>query len=266
MTDRDPVITGIGRVEVRDQPAGAVEARLRGFLPGDTLRRLSRYTALALAALKEAVDAAGLMPGDRTGVLIATTWGPIDCTLRYYRDLIAGGPRQVSPLLFPNTAASTALGWVARIFAARGPSCVMSGGNPVEQACQWVLAGRVESLLLGEVEVGAPAGPGEVDFSQGAAAGLVIEAAGHARRRSARAVARVLESTCRAGDAGVAAAGDDEPRRRVEAPFTSHCLEVTRAVAALGTRGRGEGRDPAVVATFDPIGGMWSGTVLGGLP
>lgn len=241
----------------------ALKAGLRRWIDGDALRRMDQFSRLGAAVTRRVLDSAGLQPDERTGIVFGTVWGPIDSTVRYYVTLAEQGPGQASPLLLPNTAASSLLGRLARIFGARGPSCMMSGGNPVETACGFLTFGQADAMVVGEIEVGAR--PPE-DNSQrftinpagGTAAAIVLETTDHHRQRQGRFLARVAQAS-----AGFALANGNQCAAILDLTTGSHCSRLVATLAALA--GRPAVADRTVeVTTVDHCSGLWSRTRLEG--
>ncbi|WP_345109322.1 beta-ketoacyl-[acyl-carrier-protein] synthase family protein [Streptomyces drozdowiczii] len=198
--------------------------------------RMARFVKMALVAARRAVADAGLRPeswdGARVGVVLGVGVGGVSVLVDNVRRLDASGPQAVSPLLAPMMMPNAAAGEIAVDLRAYGPSLApatacASGATALATAhdllaagrCDVVVAGGAESVLtplvvaafaqLGALSTrtGDPAGasrpfaPDRDGFVLGeGAAVLVLERAGHATARGARARA-VLAGSGSATDA-----------------------------------------------------------------
>ncbi|MFE6764861.1 beta-ketoacyl-[acyl-carrier-protein] synthase family protein [Streptomyces sp. NPDC057689] len=185
--------------------------------------RMARFVKMALVAARRAVADAGLRPeswdGGRVGVVLGVGVGGVSVLVDNVRRLDASGPQAVSPLLAPMMMPNAAAGEIAVDLGAYGPSLApatacASGATALATAhdllaagrCDIVVAGGAESVLtplvvaafaqLGALSTrtGDPAGasrpfaPDRDGFVLGEGAGvLVLERAGHAAARGARA-------------------------------------------------------------------------------
>ncbi|MFJ2110817.1 beta-ketoacyl-[acyl-carrier-protein] synthase family protein [Streptomyces sp. NPDC087850] len=131
---------------------------------GRSVWRMARFVKLALIAARQAVDDAGLSPGDwdggRVGVVLGVGVGGVSVLVDNALRLHAEGPQAVSPLLVPMMIPNAAAGEVAIALGARGPSLApatacASGATAialardllVSGACDVVVAGGAESVL-----------------------------------------------------------------------------------------------------------------------
>lgn len=221
--------------------------------------RMARFVKMALVAARRAVADAGLRPeswdGGRVGVVLGVGVGGVSVLVDNVRRLDASGPQAVSPLLAPMMMPNAAAGEIAVDLRAYGPSLApatacASGATALATAhdllaagrCDIVVAGGAESVLtplvvaafaqLGALSTrtGDPAGasrpfaPDRDGFVLGeGAAVLVLERAGHAAARGARARA-VLAGSGSATDAHHPTAPDPAgrgARRAAEAALES---------------------------------------------
>jgi 3-oxoacyl-[acyl-carrier-protein] synthase II len=96
------------------------------FLDKKDVKKMDIFIQFALAASQFAVDDAALSvtPGmsDRVGVFIASGIGGFTTIEREHRELLAGGPRRISPFFIPASIINLAAGQVSIRFGARGPN------------------------------------------------------------------------------------------------------------------------------------------------
>ena len=213
-----------------------IAAEVKGFRAADHMdakmaRRMSRFTHLAMAASKEALDSAGIDPAamgpeerDRVGVVINTGGGGIEQVVE--GTLVRGsrGPRFVSPFAIPGLSGSMAACMVSMEYGLTGPvmtqvaacaTSVIAFHDALrliaEGECDVVLTGGTEAPIL-EVGVAALGNMGALSkrnddptrasrpfdrdrdgFVLGEGAGVVIvESLAHALARGATPLAEVL--------------------------------------------------------------------------
>ncbi len=205
--------------------------------PADVLervkaRRMDRSGQLAMVAAMEAWADSGLVPEDpdahavspeRLGVAIASGIGGVQTLLSNYDNLLAKGPRRVSPvaipMLMPNSAAAqVGLAVGARAGVHTPVSACASGNESIAMALDMIRAGRADVVIAGGTEAAVhplpmaafgqmmalsrrnddpeaasrPWDRGRDGFVLGeGAAVLVLESAEHAQRRGARVYAEV---------------------------------------------------------------------------
>jgi 3-oxoacyl-[acyl-carrier-protein] synthase II len=164
----------------------------------------------------------GLVDLDRVGVVLGSGIGGAESWQEEYPRYLERGPRRVSPMFIPKMLSNTAAGTVAMRAGARGPNLTVNtacaaGASAVHLARDLVASGSADVVLAGGVEAGitglsisafaqmgalsrnedpaAASRPFDIDrdgFVMGEGAGvLVVESAEHARRRGARALARI---------------------------------------------------------------------------
>jgi 3-oxoacyl-[acyl-carrier-protein] synthase II len=96
------------------------------FIEKKELKKMGRFIHLALAAADEAMKASGLEVtpeiSERVGVHIGSGIGGFDVIEREHRNLIAGGPRRISPFFIPAAIVNLAAGHVSIRYHARGPN------------------------------------------------------------------------------------------------------------------------------------------------
>ncbi len=131
------------------------------LLGAKEVRRMDRFTQLAVAATLEAVSHANLSIDDsnrdKIGVLIGTGIGGIgtlsEQTLAYHEK----GPERVSPFLVPMMIADNAAGSVAIRLGVRGPNAAYvtacaTGSNAVGEGAEVIRRDAAEIMLVGGSE------------------------------------------------------------------------------------------------------------------
>ncbi len=126
-------------------------------------RRMDRFTQMAVAASKEALDDSELQitpeSSWRVGVLIGTGIGGISTIETEMRQLVLKGPDRISPFLVPMMLPDTAPGQVAIQFGLRGPnlcaaSACATGANAIGEAVEWIRRDAADVVLAGSTEAG----------------------------------------------------------------------------------------------------------------
>ena len=158
-------VSGVGPITLFDASDLLVRiaAEVKRFNPAEHMeareaRRQDRFEQLADAASQEAVEQSGLQIGQdnaaRVAVIISSATGGIGSLEHGIMDMIAEGPRRVTPFLIPMYMSNGAAGLVAIHFGAKGPafsvaSACASGADGIGQAWGLIRAGVVDSALAG---------------------------------------------------------------------------------------------------------------------
>jgi 3-oxoacyl-[acyl-carrier-protein] synthase II len=227
-------VSGVARIASYDPSDEDVQiaAEVKGFEPGDWMdfkaaRRMARFSQLAVAAARQAIDASGLEIGDGNrddiAVVVNTGGGGLDAVADGQRTFLERGGARVSPFMVPMLSASMAACQISIQNQIRGPvvtsvAACASGVQAFIEAqrliehgdADVVIAGGTESAIM-PVSFAALANMGALSkrnddpkaasrpfdanrdgFVFGEAAGImVIESAEHADRRGAPALAEV---------------------------------------------------------------------------
>jgi 3-oxoacyl-[acyl-carrier-protein] synthase II len=158
---------GIGPVTLCD--ASDIESRIAGEVTGfdplnyvdrKEMRRMDRFTHLAIAASGEALAQSGLEiepVRDEVGVMIGSGIGGLATLEEEFKTLFERGPGRVSPFLVPSFIPDMAAGQVSIRFGARGPnyntvSACASGADAVGSAHEAIRRGDAVAMLAGGSE------------------------------------------------------------------------------------------------------------------
>jgi len=162
--------SGIGPVTHFD--ASGFETRfageVKGFDPAAHLgrkdvRRLDRYTQLAMVAAGQALKDSGLKitPENtlRVAVIIGSGVGGVSTIVNEVHVLRDRGANRISPFLVPMMLQDTAPGMVAITYGIRGPnmsvvSACATGTNVIGEATEMIRYGRVDAAVAGSSEAG----------------------------------------------------------------------------------------------------------------
>jgi len=160
--------SGISLIESFD--AGAYPVRFGGeikdfditkYVDQREAKRMDRFTQLAVAAAKGAVEDSGLdfsrEDGFRVGVIVGTGIGGIKEIEEQHLRLLAKGPRKVSPFCVPRLMGNAASGNIAIMYNLQGPNiCVVSacasGSHAIGEAYCNIVAGRSDVMITGGTE------------------------------------------------------------------------------------------------------------------
>jgi len=209
-----------------------IAAQVRGFdatnfLDRKEVRRMGRFTQLAMGALHEAVAQSGLKleaeDPTRVGLQIGTAIGGIAAIEEQALILHAEGPRRLNPTMAPTVIVSAASCYVAVLLGIKGPTnspaaACATGVVALGDSLRWLQRGDVDVVLAGGTDsaisplalasfgrLGALSGrnddpehacrPFDVDrdgtvLGEGAAV-MVLETEAHARKRGAPILAEL---------------------------------------------------------------------------
>jgi 3-oxoacyl-[acyl-carrier-protein] synthase II len=227
-------VSGVGRITAYDPSAEEVQiaAEVKGFEPKDWIdfkaaRRMSRFSQLAVAAARQAIDASGLEIGDANrddiAVVVNTGGGGIGDVALGEQTFLEQGGKRVSPFMVPMLSPSMAACQISIQNGTRGPvvtsvAACASGVQAFVEAQRMIEHGDVDVVIAGGTEsailpvafaalanMGAlskrndapteASRPFEADrdgFVFGEAAGIfVVEALEHAEARGATILAEI---------------------------------------------------------------------------
>lgn len=160
--------SGIGKItafDARDfasQIAGEVkEFDIADFIDNREARRMDRFSQLAIAASKLALEDSGLKidssNAERVGVIIGSGIGGLSTLEAQHEILLSKGPRRVSPFLVPMMICNMAAGQVSIVVGAKGPnSCTVtacaSGGHAIGDGFELIKRGAADACICGGSE------------------------------------------------------------------------------------------------------------------
>ncbi|MBE7470591.1 MAG: beta-ketoacyl-ACP synthase II [Anaerolineales bacterium] len=228
-------VSGAGPITAFDPANFAIRiaCEVKGFEPTDwmdkkTAKRLARSTQFSIASARQALTHSGfeITPenSDRVGVVFNTGGGGISTMEEGTRQLLAEGPRTITPFLVTNVMANAASCLVSIEFGATGPlntsalACA-SGNYALVDAFHMLKRGEADVMIAGGTEAAisplifasfarmgalstrnddpqSASRPFDKDrdgfvFGEGAAA-FVLETEEHAKARGAHIYAEVL--------------------------------------------------------------------------
>jgi len=131
------------------------------FIDKKESRKMARFIHLAIAATQEAMDQSGLkitpQNEERVGVFIGSGIGGFEIIEREYSNLVAGGPRKISPFFIPSTIINMAAGQVSIRYGAKGPisatatACATSA-NSIGDSFRMIQHGECDAMIAGGSE------------------------------------------------------------------------------------------------------------------
>ncbi len=131
------------------------------FVDKKESRKMGRFTHYAFAAVQEAIAQADLKItdeiGDRVGVFIGYGIGGFEVIEREHANLLAGGPRKISPFFIPAAIVNMAAGHISIRYGARGPisatatACATSA-NSIGDAVRMIAHGDADAMIAGGAE------------------------------------------------------------------------------------------------------------------
>ncbi|GGG98912.1 beta-ketoacyl-ACP synthase II [Silvibacterium dinghuense] len=131
------------------------------FVDKKESRKMARFIHLALAAVHEAIETSGLKidasNAERIGTFIGSGIGGFEVIEREHSNLIAGGPRKISPFFIPAAIVNMAAGQVSIKYGAKGPisatatACTTSA-NAIGDAARIIEHGDADVMIAGGSE------------------------------------------------------------------------------------------------------------------
>jgi len=131
------------------------------FVEKKELKKMGRFIVFALAATDFAMKHAGLtLAGElaeRTGVYIGSGIGGFDVIEREHSELLAGGPRRISPFFIPATIVNLAAGQVSIRTGAKGPNSATAtacsaSAHAVGDSYKIIARGDADAMICGGTE------------------------------------------------------------------------------------------------------------------
>ncbi len=131
------------------------------FIDKKESRKMGRFIHLALAATHEAMEQSGLKVApeieERVGVFIGSGIGGFEVIEREHNNLLAGGPRKISPFFIPASIINMAAGHVSIRYGAKGPisatatACATSA-NSIGDSFRIIQHGEADVMIAGGSE------------------------------------------------------------------------------------------------------------------
>jgi 3-oxoacyl-[acyl-carrier-protein] synthase II len=131
------------------------------FVEKKEARKMGRFIHFAFAATHEAITQSGLniTPeiGDRVGVFIGSGIGGFEIIEREHSNLLAGGPRKISPFFIPAVIVNMAAGQLSIRYGAKGPisatatACATSA-NSIGDSVRMIIHGDADVMIAGGAE------------------------------------------------------------------------------------------------------------------
>lgn len=253
-------VSGVGPITRFD--ASALTTRIAGevkgfnaadWMPLKETRRSDTFIHYGLAATRMALEDAGLVIDDsiaeRVGVNVGSGIGGLPMIEENIREMVAKGPRRLSPFFVPGTIINMVAGMISIQFKAKGPNvsmvsacttsahCVGEAGRIIEYGdADVMIAGGAEACVnmsgvggfcackaLSErnddpVTASRPFDKDRDGFVLGEGAGiLILEELEHAKRRGARIYAELSGLGMSADANHITAPNMDGPRRAMAA-------------------------------------------------
>src|SRR5690349_8353149 len=272
--------TGVGPITRFDAALlpTRIAAEVKGFnaadwMPVKETRRADTFIHYGLAATRMALDDAGLVideaNGERIGVNVGSGIGGLPMIEENIREMVAKGPRRLSPFFVPGTIINMVAGLISIHFKAKGPNvsmvsacttsthCVGEAGRMIEYGdADVMIAGGAEACVnmsgvggfcsckaLSErnddpATASRPFDRDRDGFVLGEGAGiLILEELEHAKARGARIYAELAAMGMSADANHITAPNMDGPRRAMLAALKNSGLNATdiQYVNAHGT-------------------------------
>ncbi|PIP49004.1 MAG: beta-ketoacyl-[acyl-carrier-protein] synthase II [Chloroflexi bacterium CG07_land_8_20_14_0_80_45_17] len=157
--------SGVARITKFD-PSGfktQIAAEVRDFHPEDFMdkkrvRRTDPFIHYALVATRMALGDSGLIinhnNANRVGIVVGTCVGGMSTYEKNLRTLQEEGPDKVSPFFIPGFIPNMAVGEIAIVFGAKGPSkCVVTacatGSHAIGDAFRLIQYGEADAMIAG---------------------------------------------------------------------------------------------------------------------
>lgn len=119
-------------------------------------RRADRFCKMALLAATEAL-AGNTADPERTGLILATAFGPHGTVFKFVNDLLDYGDAKASPTVFSQSVHAAAASMIAASAGLHGPTLTVADlAMPFEEALalaeNWLESARCDAVLVGAVD------------------------------------------------------------------------------------------------------------------
>jgi len=143
-----------------------IAGEVRGFVPEEHMhtklvKRTDIFIQYALAAARMAMADSGLAITEenagRVGVTLGCGLGGLSTIERYHKELMAGGPRKVTPFFIPMLISNLAPGHISIETGAKGPNTALAtacaaGSHAIGESLRYIREGRADAMITGGVE------------------------------------------------------------------------------------------------------------------
>ncbi len=251
---------------------------IKGFNPADWMsakevRRMDSFIHYGIAATKMAIDDAGLVVNEenaeRIGVNVGSGIGGLPMIEDTVREIVAKGPRRISPFFVPGSIVNMVAGMISIIYGLKGPNVSMvsactTAAHCIGDAARFIEYGDADVMIAGGAEAtvsmagiggfcackalserndspetaSRPFDRDRDGFVLGEGAGiLVLESLEHAQARGARIYAELAGMGMSADASHITAPDMDGPRRGMLAALKNAKVNATdvQYVNAHGT-------------------------------
>ncbi len=134
-------------------------SKLEAFIPKKKLRRIDRFSAMALLGANLAIADAGACKDDleNTGIIVATGYGASGTTFSFLDSFLNKGDRLSVPTHFSNSVHNAAAAHISVLLGIKGPCLTVSQfdlslPSALFTAVSWLREERVTSVLVGGVD------------------------------------------------------------------------------------------------------------------
>jgi len=131
------------------------------FVDKKEARKMGRFIHYAFGATQEAMLQSGLKVtpenAERVGVFIGSGIGGFEVIEREHNNMLAGGPRKMSPFFIPAAIVNMAAGQISIRYGAQGPisatatACATSA-NSIGDSVRMILHGDADAMIAGGAE------------------------------------------------------------------------------------------------------------------
>ena len=166
-------VSGMGPIQAFDTTGFPVTfaAEVKNFDPLNFVdkkeaRKMGRFIHFAFAATQEAMAQSGLQitpeNAERVGVFIGSGIGGFEIIEREHSNLLAGGPRKISPFFIPAVIVNMAAGQISIRYGAQGPisatatACATSA-NAIGDSVRMIMHGDADAIIAGGAEASVTA-------------------------------------------------------------------------------------------------------------
>ena len=248
--------SGIGPITKFDASSlpSQFAGELKNFNPADWMsakevRRMDSFIHYGIAATKMAIDDAGLIVteenAERIGVNVGSGIGGLPMIEDTVREIVAKGPRRISPFFVPGSIVNMVAGMISIIYGLKGPNVSMvsactTAAHCIGDAARFIEYGDADVMIAGGAEAtvsmagiggfcackalserndspetaSRPFDRDRDGFVLGEGAGiLVLESLEHAQARGARIYAELSGMGMSADASHITAPDMDGPRR-----------------------------------------------------